>query len=52
MNRVRVIYIRPVAGTKGDRYTMMLEADGKEFELIVYKEDLRLLIQEIDNAIL
>ncbi len=52
MNSIKVVYIRPVVGTKGDRYSMMLEVDGKELELITYKEDLRYLIQQIDNAIL
>lgn len=52
MNRVKIIYIRPIVGTKGDRYNLMVELDGKETELVLYKEDLRYLIQEIDNALL
>jgi len=56
VSRLIVKYVRPIIGTKGDQYEMVYtlgsSKDSEEYKLILLKEDLRLLIQTIDNAIL
>ena len=56
VSRLVVKYVRPIIGTKGDQYeivyTLGSSVESEEYKLILLKEDLRLLIQEIDNAIL
>ena len=56
VSRLIVKYVRPIIGTKGDQYEMVYtlgsSVDSEEYKLILLKEDLRLLIQTIDNAIL
>ena len=56
VSRLIVKYVRPIIGTKGDQYEMVYtlgsSAESEECKLILLKQDLRLLIQEIDNAIL
>ena len=56
VSRLIVKYVRPIVGTKGDQYEMVYtlgsSTESEEYKLILLKEDLRLLIQTIDNAIL
>jgi hypothetical protein len=48
--------VKPLEGTKGDVYSVVysLGADeaAQEYKIVLFKEDIRLLIEKLDNAIL
>ena len=56
VSRLLVKYVRPIIGTKGDQYEMVYTLGSgeelEEYKLILLKQDLRLLIEKIDNEIL
>lgn len=50
MTRLQIKQIE--SRNKGDEYVIYFVANGSQHRVEMFKEDLRLLIQDLDNAIL
>ena len=48
--------VKPLEGAKGDVYSVVYslgaDEEAQEYKIVLFKEDIRLLIQKLDNAIL